>query len=203
MGKRRYTQTKRAARQAATRDRIVQATLALHEEVGPRATTVSAIAERAGVQRLTVYRHFPDETALFQACTTSWLELNPPPDPAAWSDLEYPLHRVRRALTAFYRYYRSGERMWSRAYRDRADVAALEAPMAAFEAYLGEVRDGLSAGWNLRGQDAASISAILGHGLRFSTWQSLQQEGVDDTAMANLVAQWVACIGGAEVASFP
>ena len=77
----------------------------LHEELGPRATTISAIAEEAGVQRLTVYRHFPDETAVFQACTAHWLGLNPPPDPSGWAAIEDPLERLKAALTAFYRYY--------------------------------------------------------------------------------------------------
>ena len=72
--------------QEETRRRIVEAAAGLHENVGPRDTTISAIAEKAGVQRLTVYRHFPDETELFKACTAHWLALNPPPDPASWAD---------------------------------------------------------------------------------------------------------------------
>jgi AcrR family transcriptional regulator len=194
MKKRRYTKKKRAVQQAETRERIVQATMALHEELGPRDTTVSAIAERAGVQRLTVYRHFPDDTTLFQACTTRWLELNPPPDPADWHELEDPFERTGQALLAFYSYYRSGERMWSRAYRDREEVAALEAPMAEFEGFLHQVRDELAAGWKLSGKVKAGVVAILGHGLRFSTWVSLRQEGLKDAEMAELVNAWLACI---------
>jgi len=79
-GKRPYQLKKRAMSREETRRKIVEATMHLHEEIGPRATTISAIAERAGVQRLTVYNHFPDETAVFQACTSHWLSLNPPPD---------------------------------------------------------------------------------------------------------------------------
>jgi AcrR family transcriptional regulator len=72
----------------------------LHEEIGPRATTISAIADRAGVQRLTVYRHFPDETAVFQACTAHWLSLNPPPDPADWAGITDPRNRLRKRTFA-------------------------------------------------------------------------------------------------------
>ncbi len=194
MSKRRYTHTKRAAKHAKTRDRIVLATMALHEEYGPRNTTVSAIAERAGVQRLTVYRHFPDDTALFQACTTRWLELNPPPDPTAWAELTDLLARTRRALLAFYSYYRSKERMWTRAYRDRADVPALEAPMAAFEDFIRQVRDDLAAGWGLAEKTEGQLRITLGHGLRFATWQSLKQDRLGDDEMVDLVAEWIGCI---------
>jgi AcrR family transcriptional regulator len=194
MTKRRYTQKKRAARQAETRERIVQATMALHEELGPRDTTVSAVAERAGVQRLTVYRHFPDDTTLFQACTNRWLELNPPPDPNDWHGVADSLERTRQALLAFYRYYSSGERMWSHAYRDRDEVAALEAPMAEFEGFLRQVRDELAAGWELSGRAKAQLVSTLGHALRFSTWASLRQEGLKDAQMADLVSAWLACI---------
>ena len=134
--KRAYTLRKRAESQDETRHRIVEATMHLHEEIGPRATTISAIAERAGVQRLTVYRHFPDETAVFQACTTHWLSLHPPPDPAAWSDTEDGLDRARQALNAFYSYYAGTERMWSAAFRDVAEVPALQAPMAEVAAFM-------------------------------------------------------------------
>jgi AcrR family transcriptional regulator len=194
MNKRRYTQKKRAVQRAETRERIVQATMALHEELGPRDTTVSAIAERAGVQRLTVYRHFPDDTALFQACTTRWLELNPPPDPAEWHGLADPLKRTRKALLAFYTYYRSGERMWTRAYRDRDEVAALEAPMTEFETFLRQVREELVAGWRLPRKARLRFITTLGHALRFSTWRSLQQEGMKDAQMAELVCAWLICI---------
>ena len=77
----------RAERQANTRARIVEAIMHLHQDVGPRHTTVSAIARRAGVERLTVYRHFNDESEMFAACSHRYLELNPPPQPADWRNL--------------------------------------------------------------------------------------------------------------------
>jgi AcrR family transcriptional regulator len=196
MGQRRYTHKKRADQQATTRERIVRATMALHEELGPRDTTISAIAQRAGVQRLTVYRHFPDDIALFHACTTRWLELNPPPNPSRWTGETDALARTRLTLAAFYGYYRAGERMWAGAYRDRADVPALEEPMAAFESFLTQVRDELVTGWTSSEAGGGPLAATLGHGLRFPTWQSLNLEGLDDEEMAQLVADWVACIAG-------
>src|ERR671919_2710297 len=84
---RKYEKKRRAEQEAETRQRIVEAMVALHREVGPARTTISAIAERAGVERLTVYRHFPDERSLFEACTGHWRASHPPPDPGPWTQI--------------------------------------------------------------------------------------------------------------------
>src|SRR5215208_5174558 len=86
---------RRDSRRERTRQRIVEATIELHETVGTARTTISAIAEKAGVQRLTVYRHFPDERALFTACRGHWSATNPPPDPATWTQSADPEERLR------------------------------------------------------------------------------------------------------------
>src|SRR5690606_28863381 len=153
-----------------TRARIVQAAMALHEELGPRDTTISAVAARAGVQRLTVYRHFPDDGSLFIACSSRWLELNPPPDPAPWQDIDEPGARCRAAFTALDGYCRRTERMWRCAYRDEDEVRALKAVMDGFEAYLDAVRDDLLAVWPLAPATRRLLTATLRHCLRFSTW---------------------------------
>src|SRR5678815_4562333 len=100
--KRRYVQQVRGEQVAETRARIVEAIMGLHGEVGPRNTTVSAIADRAGVERLTVYRHFKGEAEMFAACSGRYLELNPPPDPTAWADEPDPARRSRRGLAELY-----------------------------------------------------------------------------------------------------
>ena len=100
--KRAYRKRRRAEQEEETRLRITEAAVDLHGSVGPARTTVSAIAERAGVQRATVYRHFPDEEALFAACSSHWAALNPPPDPAAWAEIADPDERLRRALSELY-----------------------------------------------------------------------------------------------------
>src|SRR3954453_7585224 len=105
---RKYQKTRRAEQQEETRQRIVEAMVDLHREVGPARTTISAIAERAGVERLTVYRHFPDETAMFRACTTHYATQVPGPDAAMWAGVEEPAERLRSALHQFYDYYRRG-----------------------------------------------------------------------------------------------
>ena len=192
MKKRAYALKKRAESKDATRARIVAATMALHEEVGPKETTISAIAERAGVQRLTVYRHFPDETVLFHACTSHWLSLNPPPSPEEWSDIADPPARCRAALRALYGYYRRTERMWEVSHRDEADVVAMQEPMARFRQYLDSIRDDLLPTLAPAKWEREAVAATLKHGLAFGTWASLAAEGMKDDAMADLVMRWVA-----------
>jgi AcrR family transcriptional regulator len=194
MNARKYTPTRRAEQQEQTRARIVRAAMALHEELGPRDTTISAVAARAGVQRLTVYRHFPDDGSLFTACSSLWLELNPPPDSAQWQDLAEPAARCRAAFAALHGYYRRTERMWNRAYRDEEEVPALKAVMGGFEAYLDAVRDDLLATWPSAPSTRRLLKATLGHCLRFSTWRSLDREGLSDAEMANVIERWLVAL---------
>ncbi|XKE47025.1 TetR/AcrR family transcriptional regulator [Halomonas organivorans] len=189
MTKRKYTKQRRARQEADTRQKILEATVALHGSTGPRNTTVSAIAQQAGVQRLTVYRHFPDAEALFQACTTHWLECNPPPDPMSWQRIPDPGRRTQAALEGLYAYYRETTYMWARAYRDRDEVPALQAPLSAFEAWLDGIRDDLAQSWATSPE--GPLTATLGHALRFSTWQSLTAEGLDDAQSAAAIVAWV------------
>ena len=191
MKKRKYTKILRAEQQDETREKIVEATVALHEELGPANTSIKAIAEKAGVQRLTVYRHFPDDVSLFQACTSHWFGLNPPPNLAEWAELEDAGERSHAALLAFYRYYRRTEKMWSAAYRDVDQLEALQGPMAQFEAYLDLVRDDLLARWKLKPGQKKSLAITLRHCLRFSTWASLKKEKLSDKKIVELVMGWV------------
>lgn len=188
--KRPYRKQVRAAGEAETRLRIVEATMQLHEEVGPRETSISAIAARAGVQRLTVYRHFPDETAVFQACTSHWLTLNPPPDPATWQSGADARQRLDAAVRAFHAYYRGTQAMWRKAYRDVADVPALREPMAEFESYLAGVAQDLAV--TFAGGEAGRLcrAAIL-HVLHFSSWAELEAQGLTDDEKLTLAHRWV------------
>src|SRR6476619_3705653 len=123
---RKYEQKQRARSRAETHERIVEATVALHRELGPARTTVSAIAERAGVQRLTVYRHFPDERALFRACSGHWAALHPLPDPSAWSAIDDPAARLALALAELYAHYGETEQMNANIRRDLPIVPAIQ-----------------------------------------------------------------------------
>src|SRR6185437_12658731 len=106
MATRKYIKRRRAEQESDTRRRIVEAVYALHGEIGPARTTITAIAERAGVERLTVYRHFEDEAEIFAACGAHFQAKVPPPDPSAWADVTDPAARLSAALLAFYDYYR-------------------------------------------------------------------------------------------------
>lgn len=197
MSTRNYTLRRRAEAQDETRARIVDAAVALHEELGPARTTVSAIAERAGVQRLTVYRHFPDDVALFAACSSRWLEDHPPPDPHEWEPIGDAAARLRTALVALFGYYRRTAGMWTALYRDRADVPAIQGPMQEFDDYLADVQRGLATAWGDAGR-RRDVRALLAHCLRFSTWQSLiEQERLPLAEAAAACVRWVEAVARA------
>lgn len=194
MENRKYTKTRRAAQQDETREKIVEAAVKLHESLGPANTSIKAIAEEAGVQRLTVYRHFPDEASLFRACSSRYLGLHPPPDRAAWAEAVDSRERSAAALTAMYRYYRQTEKMWSAAYRDLERLDALQKPMAQFEAYLDRVCEDLVNAWGKTDAAKRPLRDTLRHALRFSTWKSLKNAKLTDKKMAELVQYWLAGI---------
>ena len=191
--KRPYHMKRRAELEEQTRQRITESAVALHQELGPAQTSISAIAERAGVRRSTVYRHFPDEEALFAACSSHFRSANPPPDPRTWSSIEDPAERTRTALRGLYAFYRSTEAMYTNLLRDEPLVPAVERRLRDFYGYLRFVQDDLSRGRGLRGRSAKQVRAAIGHALAFPTWRSLthEQELGDDAAvelMCRLVA---------------
>jgi len=192
--KRSYRMRKRALSQEETRQRIIDATMQLHEEVGPRATTISAIAERAGVQRLTVYRHFPDEAAVFRACTSHWLELNPPPDPESWESVTDPWKRLRAALSVFFDYYAATRDMWTASYRDVDAVEALREPMAEFTSFVAGVADDLARSFAPGKKKAAAVAVTVQHALAFPTWQDLEARGLKNPQKIELVVSWLSGI---------
>jgi AcrR family transcriptional regulator len=180
---------RRAEQVDQTRQRIVQAAVHLHGTVGPAATTIAGIAEQAGVTRLTVYRHFPDEEVLYLACSSHWMSQQVPPDPDAWARIADPAERLRAGLADLYRFYRQGAAMLSWVYRDKA----------ALPEQLQRVIDGTDSHYRdvllepLAGDRAQRrrLRAVLGHAVSFWTWRSLciqhglsNREAVD--AMATL-----------------
>lgn len=197
---RKYELRQRAERKAETRLRIVEAIVALHREVGPARTTISAIAERAGVERLTVYRHFADEAAMFQACSAHFRAEVTPPDPAGWTGVADPAERLRAALLAFYGYYRRGEDMLAHVHRDAPQLPALAAILAPWEAFVDAVRSGLLEGWVAPGPARVRLAAVVAHALRFETWQSLARaEALGDAAAADLMVTLAQAAAGARV----
>src|SRR6478609_5211211 len=179
--KRRYELKARADSQRRTRERIVQATMELHQEVGPAQTTIAEIARRADVQRLTVYIHFPDEQELFGACQAHWLCLHPLPDLTAALALADPVERMDAVLRRYYGWYRETESMSENVQRDRGAVAPPNAALAqTADAGLALLADALAAGFRDRGRVAARRRALIGLALDFWTWRRLDREELDD-----------------------
>lgn len=191
---RKYQMRRRAERVEETRLRITEAAMELHGTVGPARTTVSAVAERAGVDRLTVYRHFPDEEALFQACTGHWLALHPFPDPADWASIEDPDARLERALRELYGWYRRTHPMMENFLRDGPVVPALAGRAAEWERYRGAVVQALLHGRRVRGRRRALQGAAIAHATDLTTWLSLSRTGLDDAAAVGLMAAFVATV---------
>jgi AcrR family transcriptional regulator len=173
---RKYEMKRRAQRQEETHRRITEAAVELHQSLGPANTTISAIAERAGVQRLTVYKHFPDERSLLSACSSYYDAENPVPDPDPWTHISNPEERLRRALAETYAYHRRTEPMMSKVLRD----AQVHAPTSeAIDPYLqhwDRARYALVAGWGAEDQQLKRLLAALGHALDFWSWRSLVHE---------------------------
>ena len=190
MATRKYQQKRRAEQQSDTRRRIVEAVVALHREIGPARTTIKAIAERAGVERLTVYRHFADEGELFAACDAHFRAETLPPDPATWATETDAAARLRAALVTFYGHYRRGEEMIANAQRDAPQLPALAAVLAPYGQFMEAVREDLETAWSAREDARVGLRAAIGHALRFDTWRSLSRvERLDDAAAADLMVE--------------
>ncbi len=188
--KRTYTKHRRAESEAETRAHIIEATVALHEEVGPARTTIAAIAERAGVHRPTVYRHFPTVEGLLGACSGHWVELHPPPDPASWAAVDDPDERLCRALDELFAYYEATEAMTRNVLRDAAVMPELEIYGDQFREYFAAVTEVLLAG---RAADSL-LEPALTLATAFETWQTMTQRA--DLERAGAVALAVALVNG-------
>lgn len=189
---------RRAELEEQTRLRITASAVALHQELGPARTSISAIAERAGVRRSTVYRHFPDEDALFAACSAHYRAANPAPDPGSWTVIRDPDERTRVALRELYAFYRRTNHMYASLLRDEAVLPIVERLLRDFHGYLRAVQDVLMAGRGLRGTAARRTRAATGHAVAFTTWRSLTHEqALDDDDAAALMYRLVEAAAGA------
>jgi AcrR family transcriptional regulator len=187
--KRPYELRARAERQLETRRRIVDATVELHEEIGPARTTVAEIARRAGVTRLTVYNHFPEDGELFAACQGEFMTRHPPPDLAPALALEDPRERVRAALCVLYPVYRARAPMTLKVMRDRSALPALDALLArTADVQMAGLADALTAGFGLEGDAARRLRAVVAVALDVWTWLRLEREGLGDDEAAELMA---------------
>jgi AcrR family transcriptional regulator len=166
----------------------VEATAALHDEVGPARTTVAEIARRAGVQRLTVYNNFPTETELFDACGQHWTYLNPPPDPSAALAIDDPDERLRAVLGPLFGWYRKHARAIEHLQRDRLVLPALDVVMRSrMDQQLANLADALSSGFAPDSRRAKQVHAAIALALDFWTWRRLAEEGIPDDVAASVM----------------
>lgn len=191
--KRPYRKKRRAEREDETRRRITESAVALHGSLGPARTSMSAIAEHAGVPRSTLYRHFPDDAAMFAACSAHWSAANPPPDPSGWPAIEDPDERTRVALGALYAYYGPTEEMLANLLRDEQQMPIVAQVFGAYHGYIAAVGDMLLAGRGLRGRARVRSRAAIGHALAFATWRSLvREQGLREDEAVELMVGLVA-----------
>jgi len=189
-GQRTYRMTRRRDGLDAMSRRIAEAAFELHGTVGPAQTSISAVAERAGVQRHTVYRHFPDMTSLMRACTAHGMQVTRTPEPAPWRAIADPTLRLRHGLGELYAYYRSNARLLGNIVRDlplMSDVGGAE----AFEERMGELFGALAEGWPGEAPTQRLRMVTIGHAMAFETWRSLADKGLADDEAIDLMARLV------------
>lgn len=196
-----YRLRARAESMEATRRRIAKAAFELHGSIGPAQTTIAAVAERAGVERATVYRHFPDDLSLFRACVGHGMAAHPFPDPAEWERLRDPAERLETGLTRLYAFYRGTEGIWANVLRDLPGMPVFQQANAeaGVFAFFDRVREGLSATWNVRGRNRgekrAVVAAGVGHAVQFETWRSLARvHGLGDDQAVRAMVTWIRCL---------
>ena len=186
-----YNLGRRAEQQAETRQRIAEAALELHGTVGPAATTLSMIAERAGVQRHTLYAHFPHERELFMACSGLAMERDAPPDAAPWRAIEDGEKRLRTGLRAIYDWYERNAQLLGCVLRDAETHAPTrEISQVTYGPMMTAYQDVLGAGLN------AKQRAMLGLALSFFTWRTLAREGgLKQASAVSAMAQAIEAAG--------
>lgn len=195
--KRPYRKQRRAELENATRRRITESAVELHGTLGPARTSLSAVAEHAGVRRSTLYRHFPDEAALFAACSAHWAASNPAPDLERWAAISDPDERLRVALPELYSYYRRTERMMNNLLRDVETVPTMKEPFGAFRDYLQRAHETLMTGRRARGRGRQRVLAATGHATAFTTWRSLvREQRLTDSQAADLMRRLVDAAAG-------
>jgi AcrR family transcriptional regulator len=186
MAPRPYRLKQRAERQDQTRQRIIEAAIELHQTIGPTATSITDIAQRAGVGRVTVYRHFPDELTLARACSGQYFERHPAPDIESWRAIADPEQRLRTALREVYAYHRGTEAMITRVLADARDHEVMQ----PYHHYWRQAVEVLLAPRQVRGRQRSLARAAIALALSFDTWRTLAREqGLTDEQAVDLAAR--------------
>jgi AcrR family transcriptional regulator len=193
-----YNLKARAERQQQTHQRIVESAVELHRVYGPARTTITDIAKRAGVQRRTVYNHFPDELSLFKACSAHNRVLNPPPDPEPWKLIPDPEERLRKALAEVYAYYRHNEQMIANVTRDAQANPNVRKVLEPRVKHQERMREALATSWEEwdgRLRHKKLLYGGLWTALEFQTWHTLvREQGFEDEEVVELMVGMVRCL---------
>ena len=189
-----YELKRRAERQEETRRRITEAAVELHSTVGDAHTTISAIAERAGVQRRTVYNHFPNELDLLRACMGHHWATNPLPDPGPWGEIPDPEARLRGALAEVYAFFGQHERLLANFAADAHANPAVREAAQPYYRHWERMRNALADAWEVREGQRRLLDAALELALDFQTWNTLvRRGGIEDERAVELMAKTVRC----------
>jgi AcrR family transcriptional regulator len=188
-----YRMGRRLEQLEATRQRIAEAAFELHGTVGPAQTSISAVAERAGVQRHTVYHHFPDLTSLFRACTEHGMRVTGVPEAASWLAIDDPTTRLSRALLELYGYYRGNARLLGNIVRDTAVMEEIGGSEAFVERMI-ELFSALAGGWPGDAATQRLRMAAIGHAMAYQTWRSLTDRGLSDAEAGELMLRLVTTV---------
>lgn len=202
---RRYRMTRRLDRMADTRQRIVEAAFDLHGTVGPSRTTISAIADRAGVQRHTVYAHFPDLDSLYEACTTHGMAIMGMPEPEPWSGIPDAHDRLRAGLGALIAWYRANADMLTVLLAD-GDPGAATPPSAEpdpFDRRMAALFTALAEPWATDADTARTLHAVIRHAMAFETWRSLVTGGLPDERIVALLVGVVSGVADGTITTSP
>jgi AcrR family transcriptional regulator len=183
-----YEQKRRAESQSETRRRIVDATIRLHQTIGPNATTISEVARIAGVSRLTVYRHFPDQLSLLRACTREYNVRHPAPDADGLAGIHDPVRRLEAALPGIYAYYADNAAMLGNGAASVPTNPTLMAALAPFFEGQRQLVDLLASGWTVDSAPGSLLRAAIAHAISLPTWQALRDEqGLSGTQAVELM----------------
>jgi AcrR family transcriptional regulator len=187
-----YQKRRRAELEAETRDRIAAAAVQLHGSIGPARTTISAVAKTAGVQRATVYRHFPDDETLFAACTQLWLDQHPVPDLGGWAAISPPSERLRTALPELYAWFARTEQMLELITRDVSVMPSMRTSFEGVSVYFDAAAETLMRGRGERGAARRRTRAAVGHAIAFETWRSLvRRQRLEATAAVEMMVSLI------------
>lgn len=183
----------------------MRAAVELHASTGPAATTLSAVAERAGVQRSTLYRHFPDERTLLSACSGLHLEEHPMPDPTTWRSVADPIERATSALGELYAYWDENEQLTANVLRDaEIDTLVRDVSASSFGTPLAAMRDAVLDAWPRR-RRTERLAAMVRVALDFHTWQTLARRGglanADAAALMSAALATAAAQGAVDAAA--